>query len=107
MQNMDREIGNISDLDVNQRYVVPSLLSFMQFMVDCIVLDSRKLLEELCLIHEHGVVHGDLRCSNSFCKMGTILILLISLNEHNCAGRAACFGLREARRFLLLDTTHL
>jgi serine/threonine protein kinase len=26
--------------------------------------DSRQLLEGLCLIHEHGVVHGDLRTPN-------------------------------------------
>ncbi|KIM87548.1 hypothetical protein PILCRDRAFT_95786 [Piloderma croceum F 1598] len=88
MQYMGPALENISDLTADQR---------------------RQLLDELSLIHEHGVVHGDLRSSNIVLQNGTDphFIDFSHGYQHHCTGRATCSELIEARRFLLLDTAHL
>lgn len=69
--------------------------------------DSHQLLEELCLIHERGIVHGDLQPSNIVLQDGSAHFIDFSHGyEHQCTGRATCFELIEARRFLLLDLEH-
>jgi tRNA A-37 threonylcarbamoyl transferase component Bud32 len=73
--------------------------------------DSWQLLEELSLIHEHGVVYGDLRASNTdiVLQNGTDphFIDFSHGYQHHYTGRATCSELRAARKFLLLDTAHL
>jgi len=82
MEYMGHSVGNISDLNTDQR---------------------RQLLEELCLIHEHGVVHGDLRASNIILHGSNAHFIDFSHGyEHQCAGPARCFELKNARLFLLV-----
>jgi hypothetical protein len=66
--------------------------------------DTRQLLDELCLIHERGVRHGDLRAPK---QNGSAHFIDFSHGyEHQCTGRVACTKLIEARRFLLLNLEH-
>ena len=66
--------------------------------------DSHQLLEELSLIHERGVLHGDLRAPNIVLQNGSAHFIDFSHGyEHQCTGHATCFELIEARRFLLLN----
>ena len=66
--------------------------------------NSHQLLEELYLVHEHGVRHGDLQASNVVLQNGFAHFIDFSHGyEHPCTGRATCSELIEARRFLLLN----
>ncbi|KAF5384079.1 hypothetical protein D9615_003428 [Tricholomella constricta] len=86
MAYMGCSVGKISDLSMDQRH---------------------QLLDELCLIHERGVVHGDLRAPNIVLQNGSAHFIDFSHGyEHQCTGRAACSELIQARRFLLLDLEH-
>lgn len=68
--------------------------------------DSCQLFEELCLIHEHGVVHGDLRAPNIVLQNGSDahFIDFSHGHEHQCTGPMTCSELKYARQFLLLTS---
>jgi hypothetical protein len=70
--------------------------------------NSRQLLEELCLIHERGVVHGDLRVPNIILQNGSDAHFIDFSHgyKYQCTGHATCLELMEAHQFLL-TTTHL
>jgi hypothetical protein len=86
---------------------LPGDLLFNNSFHDCP--DSCQLLEELCLIHEHGVVRGDLQAPNAVLQNGSNAHFIDFLHgyEHRCTGRTTCFELKGARRFSLLTTAHL
>jgi serine/threonine protein kinase len=75
------------------------------FLTICLIIpstaDSHQLLEELCLIHKHGVVHGDLRAPNIVLQDGSahFTTLPISHMDTNIIAIGAC-------RFLLLNLEH-
>jgi tRNA A-37 threonylcarbamoyl transferase component Bud32 len=63
--------------------------------------DSHQLLpvEELCLTHECGVVHGDLWAPNIILQNGSDAHFIDFSNgyEHQCTGPTRCFELKNAR----------
>lgn len=84
MEYSGSTVQDVSDLSMDQR--------------------SHQLLEELCLIHERGVVHGDLRAENIVLQNGSPHPIDFSHgSEHQCTGRTMCSELIEARQFLLLS----
>ena len=100
MAYMGQSVENISDLSIHQRCVVSSVLSF------CLIIPwhSHQLLEELCLIHEHGVRHADIRALNIVLQNGSAHFIDFSHGrKHECTGRATCFELIDARRILMLN----
>ncbi|KIJ94714.1 hypothetical protein K443DRAFT_683555 [Laccaria amethystina LaAM-08-1] len=83
MEYMGTTVKDVSDLSMDQRH---------------------QLLEELCLIHERGIVHGDLRAANIVLKNGSPHFIDFSHgHEHQCTGRAKCAELIMACQFLSLS----
>ena len=100
MAYMGHSVENISDLSIHQRCAVSSRVIFL-FNNS---MDSHQLLEELYLIHEHGVLHADLRAPNIVLQNGSAHFIDFSHgHEHECTGRATCFELIDARRILMLN----
>src|SRR5882762_1665904 len=98
MAYMGRTVGNISDLNADQRCAVSSSHFLFNNSVHGYP-NSRQLLEELCLIHEHGVVHGDLRAPNIVLQNGSDAHFIDFSHgyEHQCTGPTRCFELKNAR----------
>jgi len=97
MEYMGHSVTNISDLSIHQRCAFSSV----QFFCLIIPWHSHQLLEELCLIHEHGVLHADLRAPNIVLQNGSAHFIDFSHGrEHECTGRDTCFELIDARRIL-------
>ncbi len=100
MAYMGHSVENISDLSIHQRCAV----SFVQFFLFNDSMDSRQLLEELCLIHEHGALHADIRAPNIVLQNGSAHFIDFSHGrEHECTGCDTCFELIYARRILMLN----
>ena len=78
MTYMGNSIENVSDLSIHQRCAVSSVQLFFLFNNS---MDSHQLLEELCLIHEHGVLHADVRESNIVLQNGSAHFIDFS---HGC-----------------------
>jgi serine/threonine protein kinase len=84
--------------------VLHAMMADHSFLCSC---GSRRLLEELGLIHEHGVIHGDLQPPNVILQNQSDphFIDFSHAYRHDCTGHATCPELIEARHFLLLDST--